>query len=180
MNIEEIDILGFTYGQHFRMSRGHSGCRWASGAIGENVATRGCELELWLVIEPSGISALVNVNNVKISDLLAFVVMLSVPLFAPSQKSLVVEAYTSFKIIKTFLEESGDSFTRTLKNQWHFYFTRRFAKRYLNNYFPMKVLLQESVKKKQYQSKWSKDRSSRPEVFCKKGALRNFAKFTGK
>ena len=120
----------------------------SSGAIGGNVATRGCELELWLVIEPSGISALVNVNNVKISDLLAFVVMLSVPLFALSRKSLVVEAYTSFKIIKTFLEESGDSFTRTLKNQWHFYFTRRFAKRYLNNYFPMKVLLQESVKKK--------------------------------
>ena len=26
----------------------------------------------------------------------------------------------------------------------------------------------------------NKDRSSRPEVFCKKGALRNFAKFTGK
>ena len=26
----------------------------------------------------------------------------------------------------------------------------------------------------------NKDRSSRSEVFCKKGALRNFAKFTGK
>ena len=25
-----------------------------------------------------------------------------------------------------------------------------------------------------------RDRSSRPEVFCKKGVLRNFAKFTGK
>ena len=59
----------------------------------------------------------------------------------------MVEGYTSSKIIKTFLEQSGDSFTRTLKNQWHFYFTCRFAKRYLNNYFPMKVLLQESVKK---------------------------------
>ena len=60
------------------------------------------------MIEPSGISTLGNVNNVKISDLLAFVVMLSVPLFALSRKSLVVGAYTSFKIIKTFLEESGD------------------------------------------------------------------------
>ena len=27
---------------------------------------------------------------------------------------------------------------------------------------------------------WSSDRSSRPEVSCKKGVLRNFAKFTGK
>ena len=27
---------------------------------------------------------------------------------------------------------------------------------------------------------WSMFRSSRPEVFCKKGVLRNFAKFTGK
>ena len=27
---------------------------------------------------------------------------------------------------------------------------------------------------------WAKTRSSRPEVFCKKGAIRNFAKFTGK
>ena len=26
----------------------------------------------------------------------------------------------------------------------------------------------------------SKSRSSRPEVFCKKGVLRNFTKFTGK
>ena len=26
----------------------------------------------------------------------------------------------------------------------------------------------------------SRDRSSNPEVFCKKGVLRNFAKFTGK
>ena len=26
----------------------------------------------------------------------------------------------------------------------------------------------------------SEDRSSRPEVFCKKGVLRNFTKFTGK
>ena len=26
----------------------------------------------------------------------------------------------------------------------------------------------------------STDRSSRPEVFCKKGVLKNFAKFTGK
>ena len=27
---------------------------------------------------------------------------------------------------------------------------------------------------------YSPDRSSRPEVFCKKSVLRNFAKFTGK
>ena len=27
---------------------------------------------------------------------------------------------------------------------------------------------------------WSIIRSSRPEVFCKKGVLKNFAKFTGK
>ena len=27
---------------------------------------------------------------------------------------------------------------------------------------------------------YCKNRSSRPEVFCKKGILRNFAKFTGK
>ena len=27
---------------------------------------------------------------------------------------------------------------------------------------------------------YANDRSSRPEVFCKKGVLRNFAKFTGK
>ena len=29
-------------------------------------------------------------------------------------------------------------------------------------------------------NQWKVIRSSRPEVFCKKGALRNFAKFTGK
>ena len=28
--------------------------------------------------------------------------------------------------------------------------------------------------------KWASNRSSRPEVFCKKGAFRNFAKFAGK
>ena len=44
------------------------------------------------------------------------------------------------------MSEGGDSFTRTLKNQWHFYFTCHFAKRYLNNYFPKKLLLQKSVK----------------------------------
>ena len=38
-------------------------------------------LELWLMTEPLEISALVNVNNVKISDLLAFVVVLLFSLF---------------------------------------------------------------------------------------------------
>ena len=105
-------------------------------AIGENVATKNCVLELWLMTEPSEIPALGNLNNVKISDLLAFVVMLLFPLFFLTSKSLVVEAYTSFKIMKNFMGEGGDSFTITLKNQWHFYFTCHFAKRYLNNYFP--------------------------------------------
>ena len=45
----------------------------------------------------------------------------------------MVEAYTSFKIMKNFMGEGGDSFTITLKNQWHFYFAFHFAKRYLNN-----------------------------------------------
>ena len=49
-------------------------------AIWENVATRNCVLDLWLMTEPSEIqpilqSTLNNVNNVKIFDLLAFVVM---------------------------------------------------------------------------------------------------------
>ena len=68
----------------FACRRGIAVVGGSAGAIGENVATRNCELELWLMMEPSGISALGNVNNVKISDLLAFVVMLSVPLFALS------------------------------------------------------------------------------------------------
>ena len=50
-------------------------------AIGENVASKDCVLELWLMTEPSGISSLGNLNNVKISDLPAFVVMLLFPLF---------------------------------------------------------------------------------------------------
>ena len=50
-------------------------------AIGENVASKDCVLELWLMAEPSEISSLGNLNNVKISDLPAFVVMLLFPLF---------------------------------------------------------------------------------------------------
>ena len=50
-------------------------------AIGENVASKDCVLELWLMTEPSEISSLGNLNNVKISDLPAFVVMLLFPLF---------------------------------------------------------------------------------------------------
>ena len=119
----------------------------SSRAIGENVASRDCVLELWLMMEPSEISALGDINNVKISDLLAFVVMSLFTLFVLIWKSLLVEACTSFKIMKTFLGEGGDSVTITLKKQWHFYFTCHFVKWYLNNYFPMKLLLQKSVKK---------------------------------
>ena len=50
-------------------------------AIGKNVAPRNCVLELWLMMERSEISALGNINNVKISDLLSFVVSLLFPLF---------------------------------------------------------------------------------------------------
>ena len=50
-------------------------------AIGKNVATRNCVLELWFMMERSEISALGNINNVKISDLLSFVVSLLFPLF---------------------------------------------------------------------------------------------------
>ena len=53
----------------------------SSRAIGENAATRDCVLELWLMMEPSEISALGDINNVKISDLLAFVVMSLFTLF---------------------------------------------------------------------------------------------------
>ena len=38
--------------------------------MGKNTATRNCVLELRLMMEASGISAFVNVNNVKISDLI--------------------------------------------------------------------------------------------------------------
>ena len=50
-----------------------------------------------------GISSRGDINNVKMSDLLAFFVMLLFPLFVFTWNSLVVEAYTSFKIIKTFI-----------------------------------------------------------------------------
>ena len=53
----------------------------SSRAIGGNVATKDCVLELCLMTEPSEISSLGNLNNVKISDLPAFVVMLLFPLF---------------------------------------------------------------------------------------------------
>ena len=53
----------------------------SGGAIRENVATRSCVLELCLMMEPSGISACGDINNVKISDLLAIVVTLLFPLF---------------------------------------------------------------------------------------------------
>ena len=44
------------------------------------------------------------------------------------------------------------------------------------------VFFINSTKKSQKKKKLelSRDRSSRPEVFCKKGVIRNFAKFTGK
>ena len=46
------------------------------------------------------------------------------------------------------------------------------------------VLLVKTVfrhrKLKTYNTNNTNERSSRPEVFCKKGILRNFAKFTGK
>ena len=61
-----------------------------------NAATRNCVLELWLTMKPSEISALGNVNNVKISDLLPFGVMVLFPLFLLIGNLHVVEAYTSF------------------------------------------------------------------------------------
>ena len=140
----------------FICRRGIAVVNGSNRAIRKNVATRNCVRELWLMIEPWEIPALGNVDNVKISDLLAFVVMPSFALYVFIWKSLVVEPYTSFKIMKTFIGDGGDSFRMALKNQWHFYFTCHFVKRYLNNYFPMKLLLQEG-EKKQYQSKWNKD-----------------------
>ena len=65
----------------FTCRRGIVVVNGSNRAIGENVATRNCVLELWLMMERSEISALGNVNNVKISDLLSFVVMLLFPLF---------------------------------------------------------------------------------------------------
>ena len=43
-----------------------------------------------------------------------------------------------------------------------------------------KCLWQFQLEVDYYSHKISKVRSSHPEVFCKKGVLRNFAKFTGK
>ena len=40
--------------------------------------------------------------------------------------------------------------------------------------------MENSINKSLLKSLLSNTRNSRPEVFCKKGVLRNFAKFTGK
>ena len=90
------------------------------------------------------------------SEILALGNVVVVSSICSYMKIFGVEAYTSFKIVKTFMGEGGDSFTINLKNQWHFYFTCHFSERYLNKYCPMKLLWQKSVKK-QYQGKWSKD-----------------------
>ena len=65
----------------FTCCRGIAVVSGSDRAIGENAATRNCVHELWLMMKPSEISALANVNNVKISDLLAFAVMVLFPLF---------------------------------------------------------------------------------------------------
>ena len=65
----------------FTCCRGIAVANGSRRAIGENIGTRDCVLELWLMMEPSEISALGDINNVKTSDLLALIVMLLFPLF---------------------------------------------------------------------------------------------------
>ena len=88
----------------FICRRGIAVVNGSNRAMGENTATRNCVLELRLMMETSEISTSVNVNSVKISDLIVVL----------TWKSLVMEAYTSLKIMKPFLGEGGDSFTITL------------------------------------------------------------------
>ena len=92
--------------------------------------------------EPSEISALGNVNNVKISDLLAFVVMLLFPLFVFTWKSLVVEVFTSRKFQGYEIIYGGDCFAITLKNQWHFHFHLPLRKTILEQLLSQKKSLQ--------------------------------------
>ena len=95
----------------------------SGGPIGENLATRSCVLELWLMMEPSVVSACRGINNVKIFALLVFVVM----------NRLWWRRTLRSRLWKHLLGRVEILFTLTLKNQWHFYFTCHFAKRYLNN-----------------------------------------------
>ena len=66
--------------------------------------------------------------------------------------------YVKYKIILKILRSFWMSF---------FYYTCR------GNYFISKCIFGDTLIRVKY-------RSSHPEVFCKKGVLRNFAKFTGK
>ena len=80
--------------------------------------------------------ALGNVVNVKISD------MISIETFLWLRRLLL----ESCKIMKTSI---GEILLITLKSHWqnfHSIFTCNFAKSFLNGYFPMKLLFQESVK----------------------------------
>ena len=90
------ETLAFTYDRPFHMTRNigvyirptfsHDANTYqiaceSNRAIWENLVTRNCVLEFWLMTELSEIKpilqwALDNVNNVKISDLLVFVVIL--------------------------------------------------------------------------------------------------------
>ena len=54
----------------FICRRGIAVVNGSNRAMGENATTRNCVLELRLMMEASEISAFVNVNNVKISDLI--------------------------------------------------------------------------------------------------------------
>ena len=79
-------------------------------------------------------STLSNVNNVKTSDLLEFLVMLLLSPHCFHQKK------NWQKVARLWKHPWGESFLITRKNLF-FIFTSNFAKTYVSNYFPMKLPL---------------------------------------
>ena len=131
----------------FTCRRNIANCPWIKQSHREKCSNKKLRTELWLMTEPSEISALGNINNVKISDLLAFVVILLFPLFVLTWKFLVVEESTSRKLQDYENIYGGDSFTITLKNQWHFYFYLPLRKTKLEQLLSYEVTLARKCEK---------------------------------
>ena len=84
-------------------------------------------------------SALINVNNVKISDLLEFLVTLLFSSLCSHPKIIYRKQVQDYENI-----HGGNSFLITFNNLWKRFisiFTCNFAKTYRNGYFPMKLPL---------------------------------------
>ena len=133
MNIEATETLAFTYNRPFHTSQRHSKLSMNHLKIWKHLGkcTNGKLPNSSLVNDRFRIST----NNVKISDLLEFLLIL---LFSSlwSHPKTICRKLQDYENI-----HGGDSFLKTSKKHFVSIYTCNFAKTYLNGYFPVKLPL---------------------------------------